>query len=152
VCRLRQNLTQQKNHTHSAEESHKYDSNQGWYQDLLQDWGKGPAATFSHGWLLNSDAWDGKMLFLVRHGYGCVAVGRRGQGRSSQPSIRNDMDGCADDLGAVMEALDLKNATLVGHSTGGGEVARYVRRHGSKRVAAAALIGLLPPIEAQAHH
>ena len=117
-----------------------------------KDWGKGPAVTFSHGWPLNSDAWDGKMPFLVRHGYRCVAVDLCGHGRSSQPSTRNDMDECTDDLAAVIEALDLKNATLVGYSTGGGEMARYVRRHGSKRVAAAALIGLLPPIETQAHH
>lgn len=88
-----------------------------------KDWGKGPAVTFSHGWPLNSDAWDGQMLFLVEHGYRCVAVDRRGHGRSSQPTTGNDMDGYADDLAAVIEALDLKNATLIGHSTGGGEVA-----------------------------
>jgi len=83
-----------------------------------KDWGKGPAVTFSHGWPLNSDAWDGQMLFLAQHGYRCVAVDRRGHGRSSQPSTGNDMDGYADDLAAVIEALDLKNATLIGHSTG----------------------------------
>jgi len=111
-----------------------------------KDWGKGPAITFSHGWPLNSDAWDGQMLFLAQHGYRCVAVDRRGHGRSSQPSIGNDMDGYADDLAAVIEALDLKNVTLIGHSTGGGEVARYVGRHGNKRVAAAVLIAAVPPI------
>jgi non-heme chloroperoxidase len=111
-----------------------------------KDWGDGPAITFSHGWPLNSDAWDGQMLFLVQHGYRCVAVDRRGHGRSSQPSTGNDMDGYADDLAAVIEALDLKNVTLIGHSTGGGEVARYVGRHGSKRVAKAVLIAAVPPI------
>ena len=111
-----------------------------------KDWGKGPVVTFSHGWPLNSDAWDGQMMFLVHNGYRCVAVDRRGHGRSSQPSIGNDMDGYADDLAAVIEALDLKNAILIGHSTGGGEVARYVSRHGSKRVAAAVLLAAVPPI------
>jgi non-heme chloroperoxidase len=82
-----------------------------------KDWGKGPVVTFSHGWPLNSDAWDGQMLFLVQNGYRCVAVDRRGPGRSSQPSMGNDMDGYADDLAAVIESLDLKNATLIGHST-----------------------------------
>lgn len=113
---------------------------------FYKDWGKGPAITFSHGWPLNSDAWDGQMLYLVQHGYRCVAVDRRGHGRSSQVTRGNDMDGYADDLAAVIEALDLNNATLIGHSTGGGEVARYVRRHGSKRVAAAALVAAVPPI------
>lgn len=111
-----------------------------------KDWGKGPAVTFSHGWPLNSDAWDGQMLFLVQHGYRCVAVDRRGHGRSSQPSTGNSMDGYADDLAAVIEALDLRDATLVGHSTGGGEVARYIGRHGTKRVAKAVLVAAVPPI------
>ena len=111
-----------------------------------KDWGKSPAVTFSHGWPLNSDAWDEQMLFLVQRGYRCVAVDRRGHGRSSQPSTGNDMNGYADDLAAVIEALDLKNATLIGHSTGGGEVARYVGRHGSKRVTAAVLVAAVPPI------
>jgi len=111
-----------------------------------KDWGTGPAVTFSHGWPLNSDAWDGQMLFLSQHGYRCIAVDRRGHGRSSQPSTGNNMDGYADDLAAVIEALDLKNATLIGHSTGGGEVARYVGRHGSGRVAAAVLVAAVPPI------
>ena len=111
-----------------------------------KDWGKGPAVTFSHGWPLNSDAWDGQMLFLVQRGYRCVAVDRRGHGRSSQPATGNDMNGYADDLAAVIETLDLKNATLIGHSTGGGEVARYVGRHGSRRVTAAVLVAAVPPI------
>src|SRR5215475_11219794 len=109
-------------------------------QIYYKDWGKGPVVTFSHGWPLNSDAWDGQMLFLVQNGYRCVAVERRGHGRSSQPSTGNTMDGYADDLAAVIEALDLKDAVLIGHSTGGGEVARYVARHGSKRVAGAVLL------------
>lgn len=111
-----------------------------------KDWGNGPAITFSHGWPLNADAWDGQMLFLCQHGYRCIAHDRRGHGRSSQPTTGNDMNGYADDLAAVIEALDLKDATLIGHSTGGGEVARYVRRHGSKRVAAAVLVSAVPPI------
>jgi non-heme chloroperoxidase len=111
-----------------------------------KDWGKGPVVTFSHGWPLSSDAWDGQMLFLVQNGFRVVAHDRRGHGRSSQASSRNDMDGYADDLAAVIEALDLNDATLVGHSTGGGEVARYIGRHGTKRVAKAVLIAAVPPI------
>jgi non-heme chloroperoxidase len=115
-------------------------------QIYYKDWGKGPVVTFSHGWPLNSDAWDTQMLYLVKHGYRCVAVDRRGHGRSSQPSTGNNMDGYADDLAAVIEALDLRDATLVGHSTGGGEVARYIGRHGTKRVAKAVLVAAVPPI------
>jgi non-heme chloroperoxidase len=111
-----------------------------------KDWGKGPVVTFSHGWPLSSDAWDGQMLFLVHNGFRVVAHDRRGHGRSSQASSGNDMDGYADDLAAVIEALDLKDAILVGHSTGGGEVARYIGRHGTKRVAKAVLIAAVPPI------
>jgi non-heme chloroperoxidase len=111
-----------------------------------KDWGQGPVVTFSHGWPLNSDAWDGQMLFLAQHGFRVVAHDRRGHGRSSQASDRNDMDGYADDLAAVIEALKLKDVTLVGHSTGGGEVARYIGRHGTKRVAAAVLLAAVPPI------
>jgi non-heme chloroperoxidase len=111
-----------------------------------KDWGTGPVVTFSHGWPLNADAWDGQMLFLAQKGFRVVAHDRRGHGRSSQPSSGNDMNGYADDLAAVIESLDLKDATLVGHSTGGGEVARYIARHGSKRVARAVLISAVPPI------
>jgi non-heme chloroperoxidase len=111
-----------------------------------KDWGTGPVVTFSHGWPLSGDAWDGQMLFLVQNGYRCVAHDRRGHGRSSQASAHNDMNGYADDLAAVIEALDLKEATLVGHSTGGGEVARYIGRHGSKRVKKAVLVAAVPPI------
>jgi len=111
-----------------------------------KDWGKGPVVTFSHGWPLNADAWDGQMLFLAQNGFRVVAHDRRGHGRSSQPAFGNDMDGYADDLAALIETLDLRDATLVGHSTGGGEVARYIGRHGTKRVARAVLIAAVPPI------
>src|SRR5690242_2597459 len=111
-----------------------------------KDWGKGPVVTFSHGWPLSSDAWDGQMLFLAQQGFRVVAHDRRGHGRSTQTSSRNDMDGYADDLAAVIEALDLTGATLVGHSTGGGEVVRYIARHGTKRVAKAVLIAAVPPL------
>ncbi|MGA7543456.1 MAG: alpha/beta hydrolase [Nitrososphaeraceae archaeon] len=111
-----------------------------------KDWGKGPVVTFSHGWPLSADAWDSQMLFLVQNGFRVVAHDRRGHGRSNQASSRNDMDGYADDLATVIEALDLNDATLVGHSTGGGEVARYIGRHGTKRVAKAVLIAAVPPI------
>lgn len=111
-----------------------------------KDWGHGPAVTFSHGWPLNSDAWNGQMLFLAQHGYRCIAHDRRGHGRSSQASEGNDMDGYADDLAAVIEALDLNGVTVMGHSTGGGEVARYIGRHGTKRVAGAVLIAAVPPL------
>ena len=110
-----------------------------------KDWGTGPVVTFSHGWPLSSDAWDGQMLFLVQHGFRVVAHDRRGHGRSSQASTGNDMDGYADDLAAVIEALDLKDITMVGHSTGGGEVTRYIGRHGTKRVSRALLIAAVPP-------
>ncbi len=111
-----------------------------------KDWGKGPVVTFSHGWPLNSDAWDGQMLFLAQNGFRVVAHDRRGHGRSSQASSGNDMDGYADDLAAVIESLNLREATLVGHSTGGGEVTRYIGRYGTKRVAAAVLIAAVPPL------
>ncbi len=111
-----------------------------------KDWGEGPVVTFSHGWPLNSDAWDGQMLFLAQHGYRVVAHDRRGHGRSSQTSSGNDMNGYADDLVALMEALDLRDATLVGHSTGGGEVTRYLARHGSQRVAKVVLVAAVPPL------
>jgi non-heme chloroperoxidase len=111
-----------------------------------KDWGQGPVVTFSHGWPLSADAWDGQMQFLVQNGFRCVAHDRRGHGRSGQASSGNDMNGYADDLAAVIETLDLRDATLVGHSTGGGEVVRYIGRHGTKRVAKAVLIAAVPPL------
>ena len=111
-----------------------------------KDWGSGPVVTFSHGWPLNADAWDGQMLFLAQNGFRVVAHDRRGHGRSSQATNHNDMDGYADDLAAVIEALDLRDVTLVGNSTGGGEVVRYIRRHGEERVKKVVLIAAVPPI------
>ena len=115
-------------------------------QIYYKDWGEGPVVTFSHGWPLSADAWDGQMLFLAQHGFRVVAHDRRGHGRSSQASAGNDMNGYADDLAAVIETLRLKDVTLVGHSTGGGEVARYIARHGTKRVVRAVLLAAVPPI------
>ena len=115
-------------------------------QIYYKDWGRGPVVTFSHGWPLNADAWDGQMHFLVQQGFRVVAHDRRGHGRSDQASSGNDMNGYADDLAAVIETLDLRNVTLVGHSTGGGEVVRYIGRHGTKRVAKAVLIAAVPPL------
>jgi non-heme chloroperoxidase len=115
-------------------------------QLYYKDWGKGRPVVFSHGWPLSSDSWESQMLFLAERGYRCIAHDRRGHGRSSQPWIGNDMDTYADDLATVIDALDLKGATLVGFSTGGGEVARYIGRHGTARVAKAALISAIPPL------
>jgi non-heme chloroperoxidase len=115
-------------------------------QIYYKDWGRGPVVTFSHGWPLNADAWDGQMHFLVQQGFRVVAHDRRGHGRSGQASSGNDMNGYADDLAAVIETLDLRNVALVGHSTGGGEVVRYIGRHGAKRVAKAVLIAAVPPL------
>ncbi len=111
-----------------------------------KDWGIGPAVVFSHGWPLSSDAWEDQMLFLASNGYRCIAHDRRGHGRSSQPWNGNTMDTYADDLAELMVALDIKGAMHVGHSTGGGEVARYVGRHGTKRISKAVLIGSVTPI------
>jgi non-heme chloroperoxidase len=117
-------------------------------QLYYKDWGpkEGPVVTFSHGWPLNSDSWESQMLFLAERGYRVVAHDRRGHGRSSQPWGGNDMDHYADDLAAVIEALDLKDVTLVGFSTGGGEVARYIGRHGTARVRKAVLVSAVPPL------
>jgi len=115
-------------------------------QLYYKDWGAGQPVVFSHGWPLSSDAWEDQMMFLADHGYRCIAHDRRGHGRSSQPWHGNDMDTYADDLAALTEALNLQDAIHVGHSTGGGEVARYIGRHGTKRVGKAVLIGAVPPI------
>ncbi len=111
-----------------------------------KDWGTGQPVVFSHGWPLSADAWEDQMEFLASRGYRCIAHDRRGHGRSSQPWDGNEMDTYADDLAALVGALDLKNAIHIGHSTGGGEVARYIGRHGTKRIAKAVLIGAVPPI------
>jgi non-heme chloroperoxidase len=114
-----------------------------------KDWGEGPVVAFSHGWPLNADAWDAHMLFLNQNGFRTIAHDRRGHGRSTQTSSGNDMDTYADDLETLFEALDLHGITMVGHSTGGGEVARYIGRHGTRRVAGAVLISAVPPIMAR---
>jgi non-heme chloroperoxidase len=110
-----------------------------------KDWGEGPAVTLSHGWPLSSDAWDGQMMFLAEHGFRVIAHDRRGHGRSSQMSSGNDMDTYADDLAALIDALGLDDIAVVGHSTGGGEVARYIGRHGTNRVRKIVLISAVPP-------
>ena len=114
-------------------------------QIFYKDWGSGQPVVFSHGWPLSSDAWEDQMLFLGQNGFRVIAHDRRGHGRSSQSWNGNDMDTYADDLAAVLDKLDVKNAVLVGHSTGGGEVTRYVGRHGTKRVAKVVLVGAVPP-------
>jgi len=111
-----------------------------------REWGKGPAMVFSHGWPLSSEAWSGQMLFFAERGYRVIAHDRRGHGKSTQTAEHNDMNSYADDLAVVMDKLDVKDAVMIGHSTGGGEVARYIGRHGTERVGKAVLISAVPPI------
>src|ERR1051325_9719311 len=113
---------------------------------FYKDWGSGQPLVFSHGWPLTADDWDAQMTFFLRHGYRVVAHDRRGHGRSDQPATGNDMDTYADDLAAVMDGLDLNGAIMVSHSTGGGEVVRYIGRHGTSRVAKVVLVGAVPPV------
>ena len=115
-------------------------------QIYYKDWGAGKPVVFSHGWPLNSDSWEAQMMYLASNGFRTIAHDRRGHGRSSQPWIGNDMDTYADDLSELIESLDLKSITLVGFSAGGGEVARYIGRHGTKRVAKIALISAVPTL------
>lgn len=111
-----------------------------------KDWGSGQPVVFCHGWPLNADSWESQMIFLADHGYRCIAHDRRGHGRSSQPWDGNDMNHYADDLAELLDHVDVTNAVLVGFSTGGGEVARYIGRHGTKRVAKASLVSAVPPL------
>src|SRR3984957_4176155 len=113
-------------------------------QIYYKDWGKGPPIVFSHGWPLSADAWEDQMIFLAARGYRCIAHDRRGHGRSDQPWVGNDLNTYADDLAELVAVLDLRDAVHVGHSTGGGEVTRYIGRHGTGRVAGAVLIGAIP--------
>ena len=115
-------------------------------QIYYKDWGSGQPVVFSHGWPLSADAWESQMFHLASHGFRCIAHDRRGHGRSSQPSGGNDMDHYADDLADLLDALDVTDATLVGFSTGGGEVARYIGRHGTRRLAKAVLVSAVPPL------
>lgn len=115
-------------------------------QIYYKDWGSGEPVVFSHGWPLSADSWEAQMLFLVANGYRCIAHDRRGHGRSSQPSNGNNMDTYADDLAELIETLELQNVVLIGFSAGGGEVSRYIGRHGTTRVAKAALIAAVPPL------
>ena len=111
-----------------------------------KDWGTGPVVTFSHGWPLSSDSWEAQMFFMASNGYRAIAHDRRGHGRSAQPSEGNDMDTYADDLAQLLDHLDVKDATMIGFSTGGGEVARYIGRHGTKRLKKAVLVSAIPPL------
>jgi non-heme chloroperoxidase len=115
-------------------------------QIYFKDWGRGQPIVFSHGWPLSADAWEDQMIFLAARGYRCIAHDRRGHGRSGQPWDGNDMDTYADDLAELVAALDLRDAIHIGHSTGGGEVTRYIGRHGTKRAAKAVLISAVPPL------
>ena len=137
------------NHQHEAPTMNTITTKDG-TTIYFKDWGAGPVVTFSHGWPLNADAWDAQMLFLGKQGYRVIAHDRRGHGRSGQAWGGNDLDTYADDLAELFEKLDLRNVTIVGHSTGGGEVTRYIGRHGNIRVKKAVLIGAIPPVMVRA--
>lgn len=126
--------------------SMKYITTKENIQIAYKDWGKGQPVVFAHGWPLSADAWDGQMAFLLERGYRVIAHDRRGHGRSTQTFENNTMDQYADDLAQLIEQLDLKDVILVGHSTGGGEITRYIGRHGTKRVKKAVLLGAVPPL------
>jgi non-heme chloroperoxidase len=113
---------------------------------FYKDWGSGPQVVFSHGWPLSADSWEAQMLFLASNGFRCIAHDRRGHGRSGQPWVGNEMDTYADDLATLIETLDLRDVVLIGFSTGGGEVARYIGRHGTERIAGAVLVSAVPPM------
>ena len=132
--------------TTTAQKTHNTITVSDGTQIYYKDWGQGQPVVFSHGWPLSADAWEDQMVFLGLRGYRCIAHDRRGHGRSSQPWNGNEMDTYADDLAALVESLDLRDAIHVGHSTGGGEVARYIGRHGTTRVAKAVLIGAVTPL------
>lgn len=138
-------IAQNRRTKHGAKAMNTFTTKDG-TEIFFKDWGTGPVVTFSHGWPLSSDAWDAQMLFLGQQGYRVVAHDRRGHGRSGQTWDGNNMDQYADDLAELIEHLDLKEITMVGHSTGGGEVARYIARHGNKRVKKAVLISSVPPL------
>jgi non-heme chloroperoxidase len=118
---------------------------------FYKDWGEGRTVVLSHGWPLSSDSWESQMLFLASNGCRCIAHDRRGHGRSTQTWDRNDMDGYADDLAALLDTLELREVTLVGFSTGGGEITRYIGRHGTDRIAKAVLVSAVPPFMLRTH-
>lgn len=139
-------LPANRNHTHTHQKNMSTITTKDGTTIYYKDWGSGPVVSFSHGWPLTADAWEAQMFHLASQGFRCIAHDRRGHGRSSQPWDGNHMDQYADDLAELFEKLDVKEVTMIGHSTGGGEVARYIGRHGTTRVKRAVLMGAVPPI------